>query len=153
MNLFDGEKFIKELYQEFDVIDQNLKSFHDDLCRDVFALIKKSFSDIRLTEELRSAIKDKITEVFFSTQSVIDKDNTYAEYRINEELDRMRSLIEKRERESMNPEFDAKLLYFVKYHIVEHFSAVYNLSSEGFLLLDLYVKYHFQDLRQFNNNL
>lgn len=150
MNLFHGEKFVKELYQEFDVIDKNLKSFHDDLCRDVFTLIKKSFSGNRLTEELRLAIEDKITEVFFSTQSVIDKDTTYAEYRMNDELDRMRRLVERRERESMNPEFDSKLLYFVKYHIVEHFSAVYNLSAEGFLLLDLYVKYHFQDLRQFN---
>ncbi|MFB6320750.1 hypothetical protein [Saccharicrinis sp. FJH54] len=150
MKLFDRERFVTELRSEFNSIDEKQLNFQVDLSRDIFMLIQNSFSDSVLTKELRSSLEDKITEVFFSTLSVIDKDNTYPDYRMNDELDRMKVLVEKRERKSENPEFDSKLLYFVKYHIVEHFSAVYNLSSEGFLLLDLYVKYHFQDLRRFN---
>jgi hypothetical protein len=152
MNLFDKERFVKELYHEFDRMDENRRSFFNDLCRDSFMLIKNSFSGDVLSTKHQSALEEKITEVFFSTQSVIDKDNTYPDYRMSDELRRMKNLVEQRDSESINPEFDSKLLHLVKYNIVEHFNAVYNLSSEGFLLLDLYVKYHFQDLRKFNGN-
>lgn len=152
MNFFDREEFVKEMRREFEIIDDARKVFTDNLCGDIFALIRHSFSGEILTEELKAAIEDKATEVFLSTQSVIDKDRTFPEYRMIFELDRMRKAVNRRVEESITPEFDSKLLHFVKYHIVEHFSEVYNLSAEGFLLLDLYAKYHFQDLRQVNRS-
>lgn len=147
MNEFNNERFVTELFEEFKHIDALSQMFCTEICAEIFILLNKRIAHINLTDELRKDIEEKAIELYHSTQNLIDKDAHYPEYRLKEELERMRSAVNKRSRECLYPDFDASLLHIVKYHIVKHFKGVYNLSSEGYLLLDLHVKYHFQDLR------
>lgn len=148
MKEFNKAQFVNELYERFEVIDNAVKDFSTGLCADIFTLINKSFKHYKMDAELKRGIEDKVIEIYHSTQSLIDKDKTYPDYRMNVEIGILRNLIAKRDLVGNHSELEAKLLYFIKFHIVEHFKEVYDLSAEGYLLIDLYVKYHFQDLRQ-----
>ncbi len=82
------------------------------------------------------------TQVFNSTESVIDKDTTYPEYRLVEELDVMRKIVSKIPGFDRNSDFSETIHQKAKALMVEHFEATLDLSANGFRLLELNSKMH-----------
>lgn len=82
-------------------------------------------------------------QIFSATESVIDKDNSYPDYRLNDELNRMTKLIDKRIKIGKSLDVHDAIQNKVKELMVKYFPAVYDLSGNGFRLMELNARYYY----------
>jgi len=135
MNRFEKENLIKHILDEIKKTDEFVNSFKHDLAIALYPIIGHYYP---LTG--RSAVVDEVLQNYAVvitnyTESVIDKDRTYPEYRLNDELEAMNKLVSKLT--FNNPAFTEAVSFQVKELMIKYYHNIYNLSGNGFRLLEM----------------
>ncbi len=137
---FDKDKKLKELLSEFKKQDQFIETFRQEFKTNIYDLIDKYYPGINQDNELEILILRYATELISLTESVIDKDLHYPEYKKTDELSRMDHLILKTDNIDLSESFIDDTHNMAKRQIVAYYPELTELSSIGFLLLERYTK-------------
>lgn len=133
MGTSESEKRIRKILEGFKQQDELHSSFKNYFIRSIYRNIENLFPGRDFGSELADHILLYAENIISCTESVIDKDLNYPEYRLNEEVNRMKQLIEKlpvfEHEEALHKE--------AKKSIVKYFPGVFELSGQGFRLLEL----------------
>lgn len=127
---------MENIFEQFKKIDQLRDQFKELFFNGIMDTLIPYFPFLKITELLKEAINTYATHILNATESVIDKDKNYPDYRLLEELERMQDLCNKPVMSHHNLELIQALNSKVKALIVDHFSKVFNLSGNGFRLLE-----------------
>ena len=140
MGNFDKNK-LEGLFKDFTRLDMIQNAFVEELGLEIIFIIKDYFPGLRITKDIKKNIDNYARGVLNFTQSVIDKDSSYPHFRKSDELDRLSQLVIKLEPKVESRLFESALLKASKKMMIDFNKDIYDLSSEGFLLLDRNVRY------------
>jgi hypothetical protein len=127
---------MENIFEQFKAIDQFRAEFKELFLKQIVNTLLPFFPFLKIDEPLEEAINTYATHILNATESVIDKDKNYPDYRLKEELERIQNIANKPVMSHHNPELIQALNKQVKMLIVEHFSKVFNLSGDGFRILE-----------------
>ena len=140
MESFDKEHYINKIYSEFKKTDEFYNSFRKQFIAEILKICMVFYLKIEINALFTENLKLYADEILSTTESVIYKDQSYSETRINEELVLMKRIVVKDFEAFHNRNFIEMLHLKTKELIVQHYSNVIDLSGNGFRLLDLYTK-------------
>jgi len=138
MKKFESHKFQHHLNSEFRRIDEFLHEFETDFAIAIHKIIVCECPDIIWNEKIEEAILIYANEVISVAESVCDKDLSYTESRLNEELVKMSRVVEKYPPENRDHKFLLLTHQKAKELIVNYYPHIFDLSSTGFRLLEKY---------------
>lgn len=136
MGTFDAESRMRNLFGEFQKIDDLVFSFVTDLKSSLEIALK----DLTMNDDDDDLIGEYAKSIFHSTESVIDKDINYPEFRMQDEVKRMNRVNALRFELDFNESIRDELFRKTKEIMVRYFQGIYNLSGNGFRLLDATTK-------------
>ena len=136
MEPFSNKGNIKFILEEIKKTNTFYNSFKKEFSESIFNIIQVFYPDTTLSEEMDNLLLIYSVEILNSTESVLDKDRTYPLYRLEEELSAMNRITSKLSEEEEYNDFGEAIHLKAKALIVNHFAAIYNLSSDGFRLLE-----------------
>lgn len=144
MVLFDKEKWMLDLLSEFKEMDGFRATFQSDFRLRLSTIISEVHPNISWNEAKYELIDMFALQVLNVTESVIDKDKNYPQYRLEEELQKMNELV--------GDWFvkEGLALYEDSYKEVKMFMVnankkVFDLSGTGFRLLEANVRIALRD--------
>jgi len=150
MEKFRNEDMMRQLMAEFEKTDAFYAIFKKQYIQAVKQIAKAIYPQVCSTENLLQILETHAQEVLNATQSVIDKDQNYPDYRMAEELEWTRVVLK-----SMPEYTNLELAFCNQVHLktkelmVNYFEDIMNLSSNGFKLLEINSKVH--NLRLMNS--
>ncbi|MCW3786935.1 hypothetical protein [Plebeiibacterium sediminum] len=136
----ENKDFINRLNLKFGEIDKRAENFINKFSKIVKPMVLAEFPNIDSEESLMLSINDYAIELFSFTHSSIDKDNEYSDFKKNEELKALTSLVNRLSNDFDETEFSTTLHNKAKSLIIDEFAEIYDLSSYGFLILERYAK-------------
>jgi hypothetical protein len=148
MNRFEKENLIKHILDEIKKNDEFVNAFYDELTQALYPVIGTFYPHVSPGTTIDEVLQNYALVITNYTESVIDKDRTYPLYRLNDELDAMNRLVAKLT--FSNPAFTDTVSFYVKELMIKHFPNIYNLSGNGFRLLELNARLY---VWEFNANL
>lgn len=148
MNSFEKENLLKHILDEIKKTDEFVNTFKDDLSATLYPIIKTYYPLADRSDAVDEVLQNYAIVITNYSESVIDKDRTYPQYRLNDELDAMTKLVSKLTFD--NVAFTDAIGYAVKALMIKYFYDIFNLSGNGFRLLDLNAKFY---VWEFNANL
>lgn len=137
---FDKERRLNELFADFKRTDQFYISFKLEFEEQLFDIILDYCPSFVQKNVLHEMILLYATEVLSISESVIDKDQSYPEYRMIEELDYMNRLLIKEQVIAIDDDFSKTIHSKVKALIVKHYPNIMDLTNHGFRLLERNMK-------------
>ncbi len=140
MEPFDKDKKLQQLFEQFKKIDKLHKAFIIKFSLAVFDVIKLYYPNTQKDQKILEMLDVYGRQILNSTESIIDKDKSYPDYRKKEEVEIMDRLALRASNEDKNPEYSEAVHKKAKELIVNHFSDIEDLSPEGFRLLEKYTK-------------
>jgi hypothetical protein len=141
METSDSENRIRKILEGFKKNDELHSSFRNYFIKEIFQIIEKEFPDAVFGTKLTDYLFLYADNVISSTESVIDKDFNYPEFRKEEEVNRMKKVVEKLPTNEKAQEFTKKVHSEAKKSIVKFYPLIYELSGSGFRLLELNAKF------------
>ena len=136
MDSFDSEGNMKFILEEIKKADTFYHSFQKEFSELLLKIIRKFYPETLIGEELENLLLAYSVAILNSTESVIDKDRNYPFYRLEEELESMNRITIKLFQEEEYNDFGEAVHLKAKKLMVKHFAAIYDLSSNGFRLLE-----------------
>ncbi len=125
-----------DFIQEFKTIEKHHNKIKHQFSQSVNSIIQQHYQ-YTLHDEILSELLDQYANhIINATSSVIDKDLSYPEYRLKEELERMYWLTQKRNLLNNQSLLFEKIHQNSKTFMVHHFPGILNLSGNGFRLLE-----------------
>ncbi len=137
----NAERLVKDMFEQFKEIDKFRKQFKKEFFR-TFSSALENLYLIDKNEELKEFLDMMAEEAMSFTDAVIDKDLNYPDYRKEEELSAFSKLIEKQKDCKFSTNEYQRITFELNNIILEHYPAIYELSSFGYRLLDRNVKYY-----------
>jgi len=137
---FDKEKRLNKLFADFKRTDEFYISFKREFEELLFDIILDYHPNFIQKNVLHEIISLYATEVFSASESVIDKDHSYPEHRMIEELQYMDRLLTKEQAMAFDNDFSNTIHDKVKALVVKHYPNIINLSMHGFRLLERNLK-------------
>ena len=136
MDSFDDEGNIKFILEEIKKTDTFYNSFQKEFSELLLKIIRKFYPNTSMGDEIENLLLAYSVAILNSTESVIDKDRNYPFYRLEEELESMNWITLKLLHEAEYNDFGEAVHLKAKKLMVKHFAAIYDLSSNGFRLLE-----------------
>ncbi|MFW6327343.1 MAG: hypothetical protein ACOC2F_03440 [Bacteroidota bacterium] len=133
MGTSESEKRIRKLLEGFKQQDELHSAFKNHFIRSIYRKIENLFPGRDFGSELADHILLYAENIISCTETVIDKDFNYPEYRMNEEISRMKKVIENLSDFEHANTFHKE----AKKSIVKYFPGVFDLSGQGFRLLEI----------------
>lgn len=130
------------LYDEFAKVDIFYARIKDSFILSIMNIIQDKLNTSEFDAELYDYVSIYGQEIINTTESVIDKDRNYPEQRLVEELERTRKVVAQLPVYEIDSDLMNKLHQQVKVFMVDNFKNVFQLSTNGFLLLELSAKMH-----------
>ena len=127
---------IPDLLKEFKNIDIKQRRIKKDFTLSVHAIISEYYPNFQNFDTLKDALEQYASHIINATDSVIDKDTHYPEYRLKEELETMQALILNGKDNRNNTLFFEEILSNSKRIMVKYFPKLIHLSGNGFRLLN-----------------
>ncbi|MFA9392187.1 MAG: hypothetical protein ACERKD_20415 [Prolixibacteraceae bacterium] len=140
MEDFDRNKNLHNMIREFKQTDEFYDSFRHQFIISLFLLVKRYYKELKLDLEMNNNLKLYADEMLSCVESVLYKDSTYPDFRMEEELGMMNRIVNKEPTEEENAEFIDKIHLKAKEMIVMNYSGIEELSGTGFRLLEKYSK-------------
>lgn len=140
MEEFDSNKHIHNIIREFKRTDEFYISFRHQFIISLFLVVKRYYRDHKLDETMNANLQLYADEMLSCVESVLYKDLTYPEFRMEEELKVMIRLVVSKTEYDQQLEFIEKIHMKSKEMIVRHYPAIFDLSANGFRLLEKYSK-------------
>lgn len=138
METFDKENYINNIFTEFTKTDEFYDVFRFQFIFEMKEITADYYPEFDINKEYESILKLYADEVLSTSESVIYKDKSYPDYRIVEELQIMSGLVVKEYEKFHKSIFIEAIHHKAKELIVRHYSEVFNLSANGFRLLEKY---------------
>ena len=148
MNRFEKENLIKHILDEIKKTDEFVNAFKNELTLALYPVIGTFYPQAKPSAAIDDVLQNYALVITNYTESVIDKDRTYPQYRLNDELDAMTKVDAKLT--FNHPAFTDAVSCHVKELMVKYFLDIYNLSGNGFRLLELNARLY---VWEFNANL
>ncbi|WP_167614458.1 hypothetical protein [Maribellus sediminis] len=126
------------LSTEFQKIDKFLKRFRVDFTHELSEIKANSQQEFKNEEVLNHQLQNYATQIWGSAESVIDKDNNYTEIRLKDEVSAMERVVNARLQEYTISEYSERLHLKAKALLVKYFPQVFDLTGDGFRLLEKY---------------
>lgn len=136
MGIFDREENLKFILEEIKKTDTFYNLFKKEFSELIYTTIQEFYPGMLPSEDVDELLEAYAVAILNVTESVIDKDRNYPMYRLEEELGTMNRLTIKLSRLEENNDFRKAVHMNAKELMVKHFSAIYELSSTGFRLLE-----------------
>jgi hypothetical protein len=136
MAIFDSEGNMKFILEEIKKADTFYNLFKREFSELIYINIQEFYPDILPGKEIDELLEAYAVAILNATESVIDKDRNYPMYRLEEELGTMNRLTLRLSKLEENNDFREAVHLNAKELMVKHFSAIYDLSSTGFRLLE-----------------
>lgn len=136
MAIFDSEGNMKFILEEIKKADTFYNLFKKEFSELIFTNIQEFYPDILPGKEIDELLEAYAVAILNATESVIDKDRNYPMYRLEEELGTMNRLTLRLSKLEENNDFREAVHLSAKELMVKYFSAIYDLSSTGFRLLE-----------------
>ncbi|WP_066627258.1 hypothetical protein [Labilibacter marinus] len=139
---FDKERRLNQLFADFKRTDQFYAKFKSEFEELIFDIILDYYPHFSQKDILEEMIGIYASEVLSATESVIDKDKNYPDFRKEEELGYLNRLLTKEKAMVTESEFSDTIHLKVKEIAVMHYPAISDLSTHGFRLLERNMKMH-----------
>lgn len=136
MKSFDSEGNMKYILEEIKKTDTFYSLFKKEFSESINHIIQKFFPDTLQSDEIDNLLQAYAVAILNATESVIDKDRNYPFYRLEEELEAMNRITLKLSKPEENNDFKEAIHLQAKELMVKYFVAIYDLSSNGFRLLE-----------------
>ncbi len=130
-----------DIFEQFKLIDAFRTSFKDDF-KASFAPLVAEYQAVDDQEQLDDFLDQMAEEAISFTESVIEKDRSYSDYRKTEELKVMTSLQERLNYDKLSQQQLAQSKHLLNDLILTHYPALYELTSFGYRLLDRNINYY-----------
>lgn len=138
MNTFENtEDRMKYLYEELRKIDDLHDAFRKEFEYEIFQIIFKYIPDFKRSSRFREILSQHATTILSSTFTVVDKDTTYPEYRKQKELELLHNLLARINKNNDQQELTDAVLKKTKELAVKHCNQLFDLSADGFRILDV----------------
>lgn len=134
-------RHMREILKEFQRIDQIYFEFEHDFLSILHHIILDYFPDVLIETTHENELKHFANQIFNAAESVIDKDQNYSEARIKEELINVYQMNKLKDSNEYCPNFIININKNIKQLTVEYFNGIYELSGNGFRLLELNINY------------
>lgn len=143
METYRNEEMMRKMMAEFEKTDAFYAIFKKEYIYAVKQIAKAIYYPVYKVIDLSKILEIHAQEVLNATQSVLDKDHNYPEYRMEEELDWTRVVLKSMpEYTKIELEFCDQVHLKTKELIVKYFEDIMSLSSNGFKLLEINSKVH-----------
>jgi len=136
MESFDDDGNMKFILEEIQKADTFYNSFKKEFSELILNIIHEFYPDTLPGDEMDNLLLTYSVAILNSTESVIDKDHNYPLFRLEEELDSMNRITLKLSQKEEYDDFGEAVHMKAKELMVNHFEAIYDLSSIGFRLLE-----------------
>jgi hypothetical protein len=136
MKSFDSDENMKYILDELKKTDTFYGLFKKEFSESIIQIIQKFFPDTMYSEEIDNLLQAYAVAILNATEAVIDKDRNYPGYRLEEELEAMNRITLKLSRNEEYADFAETIHLMAKKMIVKTFNFIYDLSSNGFRLLE-----------------
>jgi hypothetical protein len=136
MGIFDNQGNLKFILEEIKKADTFYNLFKNEFSVLIYNTIQEFYPEIRPHKEIDELLVDYAVAILNATESVIDKDQNYPVYRLEEELSTMNRLTLRLSNPEQNNEFREAVHLRAKELMVKYFDAIFDLSSTGFRLLE-----------------
>ncbi len=136
MEIFDNERNLKFILEEIKKADTFYTLFKKEFSELIYTNILEFYPKILPDEEINKLQEAYAVAILNATESVIDKDQNYPLYRLEEELCTMNRLTLKLSNLSQKNDFREAVHLHAKELMVKYFAGIYDLSSTGFRLLE-----------------
>ena len=140
MERFDKENKMKHILEELKKTDEFYSFFKEEFSGLIYSLIDEFYPSISPNSTIDDLLQTYAVEILSSTESVIDKDMNYPPYRLDEELAVMNQLILKLPHVEYHKSFMDEVHQVAKVLMVKYYTGIYDLSGDGFRLLELNAK-------------
>jgi hypothetical protein len=142
MKDFEKEEFRLYISEEFGKVDAFYAHVKNDFGMTLMKIIEDKSEAQENKAQLSEAISVYAQEIINVTESVIDKDRNYSEIRLKEELQRVQKVVSQWAVYEVDTEFVNKLHQVSKEVMAKYFKPIFDLSADGFRLLDNGAKMH-----------
>ena len=142
MENYENGDHRRHILKEFGKVDVFYAQFKNDFNLSLIEIINDKLKTAEYNAQLFDTISIYGQEIINATESVIDKDLNYPEYRLAEELDRIRKVVSQLPTYDVDDDFINQLHKQVKVLMVDYFIGIFNLTANGFRLLEQSAKMH-----------
>jgi hypothetical protein len=136
MGVFDSGEYFRKVLIEFKRTDQFYSSFRLLFKARLVKVIVEYYPHIDGDNDLDSNLNLYADEILSCVEAVVYKDNSYPEFRIQEELDVMTRIVVKEADQGQDPEFIDQIHLAAKAMIVDSYPEIVDLSGNSFRLLE-----------------
>lgn len=136
MEFFDKEGEMRYIKEELKKTDEFYNLFKREFSKIVGNLILEIYPTVKSDPVLDGIITNYAVVILNSTEAVIDKDQSYMDYRLEEELNTMTQLVLKLTEIKKSDAFTDAVHQKAKEQMVKYFDDIYDLSANGFRLLE-----------------
>jgi len=140
MELFEKENLLKHILAEIQKTDELVHDFKDELAEALYPVIESYHPTVVRSAAIDDVVFAYAVALFNSVESVIDKDRNYPAYRFNDELAAMNQLLLKLPVDNDHLPFMEAVMKKGKELMVKYNRGVYDLSGNGFRLLEMNAK-------------
>jgi hypothetical protein len=140
MGVFDGEGKNFQFFKEFKKIDEFYLAFNKEFEKEVLSIINSYSPGFERTRDFDELLRQYAAIALSLTHTVLDKDKSYPDFRKAEDLSALRGYYEKAAPSVENNELAEKIHMKTKELMVKYYSKIYDLSGDGFRLLELNLK-------------
>ena len=143
MSPLDKERHLREILQGFQKIDEIYFEFEKEFLQILKGTIDEYYFDFLIKNDVENEFKHFANLIFNTAESVIDKDKSYPDYRLIEELKNVKRISNiEFSIEIESSEFSEKLSKRLKQLTIKYFNGIYQLSGNGFRLLEINIKHN-----------
>lgn len=136
MKTFNEKDKVRQIFLEFKKYDKLHHRFLVDFENDIYNFIADYPEQIKLNKSFSEDLKSFSISLINCAYEVIEKNDTYPKYRMQIELANMDKLLHNYPLPRENKHFSDGFSQMVKAKMPQYFPHLYDLSSDGFRLLE-----------------
>ena len=141
MRAFDKKEKIRQIFLAFQHYDELHHTFLGEFENGIYNFIADHNETINLYSDFAKDLESFSISLINSAYEVLEKDNSYPDYRLEMELENMDRLLERYPAPQENKSFTEGFTAMVKAKMPKYFPDLYHLSANGFRLLERCTNY------------
>lgn len=141
MKAFNKKEKVRQIFLEFKKYDKLHHRFLSDFENGIYNFIADHPESIHLQESFPEDLKSFSYSLISCAYEVIEKDTTYPDYRMEMELENMERLLQNYPVPQDNAIFSEGFSMMSKAKMPKYFPQLYDLSANGFRLLERCTSY------------
>lgn len=152
MALFDDNDFRLRFIEEFKKIDATFDTFRQEFEAAITDIIREFHPAFEATDPFNDLLAQFATAALNIAHSVLDRDDTYPDFRKTEDLAALQTYYNKAAHATPDTGLAERIHRKTKELVVKSLPQIINLSADGFRLMELNLKiFNLEFIATFNN--